>query len=90
MVSRETITYLCKLSKLELTEEEIVKYEQQIEEIIRYMDILDSLTLSDIQPMSAEKQFYQLREDNIQSFERDPLGDPKKRKDSYVKGPRII
>jgi aspartyl-tRNA(Asn)/glutamyl-tRNA(Gln) amidotransferase subunit C len=90
MVSRETITYLCKLSKLELTEEEIVKYEQQIEEIIRYMDILDSLTLSDIQPMSAEKQFYQLREDNIQSFEYDPLGDPKKRKDSYVKGPRII
>ena len=54
------------------------------------MDILDGLTLSDIQPVSAEKRFYQLREDNIQSFDCDPLGDPKKRKDSYVKGPRII
>jgi aspartyl-tRNA(Asn)/glutamyl-tRNA(Gln) amidotransferase subunit C len=90
MISRETITYLCGLSKLELTEEEIVKYEQQIEEIIRYMDILDGLTLSDIQPVSAEKRLYQLREDNIQSFDSDPLSDPKKRKDSYVKGPRII
>jgi hypothetical protein len=54
------------------------------------MDILDGLTLSDIQPMFAEKRFYQLREDNIQSFDFDPLDDPKKRKDSYVKGPRII
>jgi Asp-tRNA(Asn)/Glu-tRNA(Gln) amidotransferase C subunit len=34
MVSRETITYLCGLSKLELTEEEIVRYELQVEEII--------------------------------------------------------
>jgi hypothetical protein len=54
------------------------------------MDILDGLTLSDIQPMSAEKRFDQLREDNIQSFDCDPLGESKKRKDSYVKGPRII
>lgn len=90
MVSRETITYLCGLSKLELTEEEIVKYEQQVEEIIRYLDKLDSMTLSNIEPVSAEKRFYQLREDIAQSFEYDPLGDAKNRKDNFVKGPRII
>jgi aspartyl/glutamyl-tRNA(Asn/Gln) amidotransferase C subunit len=90
MVSRETITYLCGLSKLELTEEEIVKYELQVEEIIRYLDKLDSMTLSDIEPVSAEKRFYQLREDIARSFEYDPFGDAKNRKDNFVKGPRII
>ena len=90
MVSRETITYLCGLSKLELTEEEIVKYELQVEEIIRYLDKLDSITLSNIEPVSTEKRFYQLREDIAQSFEYDPFGDAKNRKDNFVKGPRII
>jgi aspartyl/glutamyl-tRNA(Asn/Gln) amidotransferase C subunit len=52
MVSKETITYLCRLSKLEITEEELVKYELQIEEIIKYLDKLDSVTLSDIEPIS--------------------------------------
>jgi aspartyl/glutamyl-tRNA(Asn/Gln) amidotransferase C subunit len=89
MVSKETITYLCRLSKLEITEEELVKYELQIEEIIKYLDKLDSITLSDIKPISLERSFYQLREDNAKSFESDPLGCSKNRKDSFVKGPRI-
>lgn len=90
MVSKETITYLGRLSKLELTEEEIVKYGQQVEEIIRYMDTLDSITLSDIEPISTDKSIHQLREDDHQPFESDPLSDTAKRKDSFVKGPRII
>ena len=89
-VTRETITYLSKLSKLELTEEEILKYEQQVEEIIRYMDTLDSVTLSDIEPVSTDKRIHQLREDDCRPFESNPLSDTAKRKDNFVKGPRII
>ena len=73
MVSRETITYLCRLSKLEITGEELVKYELQIEEIIKYLDKLDSVTLSDIEPISQQRNFYQLREDNAKSFKTDLL-----------------
>jgi hypothetical protein len=40
--------------------------------------------------VSAEKRFYQLREDIAQSFGYDPFGDAKNRKDNFVKGPRII
>lgn len=89
MVSRETITYLCRLSQLELSEEELVKYEIQLEEIIKYLDKLDSATLSDIGPILLERNFNQLREDNAKSFEFDALGNIKNRKGSFVKGPRI-
>ena len=89
MVSRETIAYLCKLSKLELTEEELVKYQLQVEEIVKYLDKLDSAKLSDIEPILLERNFYHLREDNAKSFGADPLEHTGNRKGSFVKGPRI-
>ncbi len=89
MITRETITYLCRLSKLEITEEELLKYESQVEEIIKYLDKLDSITLSDIEPISLEKNLHHLRDDNPKSFESDPLDHAENRKSSYVKGPRI-
>lgn len=89
MVSREIITYLCRLSQLELSEEELVKYEIQLEEIIRYLDKLDGATFSDVGPILLERNFDQLREDNVKSFEFDALGNIKNRKGSFVKGPLI-
>ena len=89
MVSREIITYLCRLSQLELSEEELVKYESQLEEIIKYLDKLDGATFSDVGPILLERNFDQLREDNAKSFEFDALGNIKNRKGSFVKGPLI-
>ena len=89
MVSREIITYLCRLSQLELSEEELVKYEIQLEEIIKYLDKLDGAIFSDVGPILLERNFNQLREDNARSFEFDALGNIKNRKGSFVKGPLI-
>ena len=89
MVSREIITYLCRLSQLELSEEELVKYEIQLEEIIKYLDKLDGATFSDVGPILLERNINQLREDNAKSFEFDALGSIKNRKGSFVKGPWI-
>jgi aspartyl/glutamyl-tRNA(Asn/Gln) amidotransferase C subunit len=89
MVSREIITYLCRLSQLELSEQELVKYEIQLEEIIKYLDKLDGATFSDVGPILLERNFNQLREDIAKSFEFDALGNIKNRKGSFVKGPLI-
>jgi aspartyl/glutamyl-tRNA(Asn/Gln) amidotransferase C subunit len=89
MVSREIITYLCRLSQLELSEEELVKYEIQLEEIIKYLDKLDGATFPDVGPILLERNSDQLREDNAKSFEFDALGNIKNRKGSFVKGPLI-
>ena len=90
MVSRETITYLCRLSKLEITEEELVKYELQIEEIIKYLDKLDSITLTDIEPIFQQRNSYQLREDNVKSFRTDLLEYTINKEGRFIKGARII
>jgi aspartyl-tRNA(Asn)/glutamyl-tRNA(Gln) amidotransferase subunit C len=89
MDSRETIKYLCSLSKLEITEEELVKYELQIEGIIKYLDKLDSITLSDIEPIIQERNSYQLREDNAKSSRTDLLEYTINKEGRFIKGARI-
>jgi aspartyl/glutamyl-tRNA(Asn/Gln) amidotransferase C subunit len=89
MVSRETITYLCRLSKLEITEEEFVKYELQIEEIIKYLDKLDTITLSDIEPIFQQRNSSRLREDNVKSFKTDLLEYTINKEGRFIKGARI-
>jgi aspartyl/glutamyl-tRNA(Asn/Gln) amidotransferase C subunit len=89
MDSRETIKYLCSLSKLEITEEELVKYELQIEGIIKYLDKLDSITLSDIEPIFQERNSYQLREDNAKSSRTDLLEYTINKEGRFIKGARI-
>ena len=89
MDSRETIKYLCGLSKLEITEEELVKYELQIEGIIKYLNKLDSITLSDIEPISQERISYQLRADNAKSSRTDLLEYTINKEGRFIKGARI-
>jgi aspartyl-tRNA(Asn)/glutamyl-tRNA(Gln) amidotransferase subunit C len=51
MVSNDEIKHLGWLSRLELTDGEIIKYSYQIKEIIRYLDKLDSISLAEIEPL---------------------------------------
>jgi Asp-tRNA(Asn)/Glu-tRNA(Gln) amidotransferase C subunit len=76
MVSNDEIKHLGWLSRLELADGEITRYASQIKEIIGYLDKLDSISLAEI--------------DNAVSFGADVLGLANKRKDGFVKGPRMV
>jgi aspartyl-tRNA(Asn)/glutamyl-tRNA(Gln) amidotransferase subunit C len=88
MVSKEEIRHLGQLSKLELTDQELEKYQSQIEEIITYLDVLDSLSLNEIEPTHSTKKFSELRKDCLKAFEGNALN-VKYRKDGFIKGPRM-
>jgi aspartyl-tRNA(Asn)/glutamyl-tRNA(Gln) amidotransferase subunit C len=88
MVSKEEIRRLGQLSKLELTDQELGKYQSQIEEIITYLDVLDSLSLNEIEPTHSTKKFSELRKDCLKAFEGNALN-VKYRKDGFIKGPRM-
>lgn len=89
MVSKEEIRHLGLLSKLELTDQELEKYQSQIEEIIRYLDVLDSLSLNQIEPTRSTKKFSELRKDYVDAFQGNALKNVKYRKDEFIKGPRM-
>jgi aspartyl-tRNA(Asn)/glutamyl-tRNA(Gln) amidotransferase subunit C len=90
MISNDEIKHLGWLSRLELTDEEIVRYALQIEEVIKYLNKLDSISLSEVEPVRLKKKISELRKDDVKPFEGDALEVAKNRKSGFVKGPRMV
>jgi aspartyl-tRNA(Asn)/glutamyl-tRNA(Gln) amidotransferase subunit C len=90
MISKDEIRHLGWLSRLELTDEELTKYEFQIREIIGYLDKLDTISLEEVETVRLRKEISGLRQDCVVPFEGDALEFAKNRKDGFIKGPRII
>jgi aspartyl-tRNA(Asn)/glutamyl-tRNA(Gln) amidotransferase subunit C len=65
-IDRKEIERIAKLAKLKLSEEEIVRYEKDINEILNYMDKLNELDTSNVRPLNypIEKET-SFREDKI-------------------------
>ena len=57
--------HLAWLSRLDLTNDEIEKYHTEIEKIIRYLDRLDSISLSDVEPRHYKRRVSEFRDDII-------------------------
>jgi len=88
MVTKEQVKHLGWLARIELSDAELDRYTSQIEEIIKYLDKLDTIPLEQVKPIIARKKFVDLRQDEPADFEGDALG-TKYRKDGFVKGPRM-
>ena len=87
-VTKEQIRHLGWLSRLDLSEQELELYAGQIQEIIKYLDKLDSIELTEAKAISIEKNVSELRDDDPVEFDGDPFG-TSHRKDGYVTGPRM-
>ena len=88
MVSKDEIRHLGWLARIELSEEEISKYESQIDRIIQHFDILDSLVLKNLEPNYLKKSVRGLRIDQANDFSADVLPKTRNGKDGYLKGPK--
>ena len=81
--------HLAWLSRLDLTNDEIEKYHIEIEKIIGYLDRLDSISLSDVEPRHYERRVSEFRDDIIYDNQTDLSRTTKYSKEGYVKGPRM-
>lgn len=87
-VTKEQVSHLGWLSRIDLSAEELERNTTQIEEIIKYLDKLDSISLGEAETISIKKEYSSLRDDIPHEFGADPFG-AVQRKDGYVKGPRM-
>ena len=74
-ITTEMVDYISQLSRLSLPEEEKEAMTAQLERIVDYMDVLNQLDTSDIEPMSHVFPMKNvLREDVVEpSFDRSAL-----------------
>ena len=89
VVTIEEVKHLGWLAKLEMSDAELQRYTTQIEEIINYLNKLDTIPLEQVKPIAIKKKFSELRKDPPENFEDAVLGTGY-RKDGFVKGPRMV
>ncbi|MFH0825393.1 MAG: Asp-tRNA(Asn)/Glu-tRNA(Gln) amidotransferase subunit GatC, partial [Pseudomonadota bacterium] len=63
-ITREEVDYVAILGRLTLTEEEKAKYRVQLNDILKYMEVLAEVPTDHVEPMSGPVELYTpLRED---------------------------
>ena len=89
VVTREEVKHLGWLAKLEMSDAEIQRYTSQIEEIVNYLNKLDTMPIEQVEQIKLKKKFSELRKDVAETSEDSVLGTDY-RKDGFVKGPRMV
>ncbi len=92
-VTRDVIEYVAHLGRLELAPDEIDQYTAQLDAILEYMEKLNSLDTSGVEPMThAIPNVNVLRKDEVtESFSVETsVGNAPERKGSFFKVPPII
>jgi aspartyl-tRNA(Asn)/glutamyl-tRNA(Gln) amidotransferase subunit C len=89
-VSSDLVKELAKAARLDLSEEEITKYTQQLSVILDAFKELDEVSTEGVEPsyhpIAIKDSF---REDKPQKWNWDPLANVEEKEERYLRGPKI-
>lgn len=92
-ISRHEVEHVAMLARLELSEEEVATYTEQLNSILDYAAMLDQLNTDEITPTAHAVALRNvLREDQVQpSLEREKVfANAPVSEDGFFKVPRIV
>lgn len=92
-ISRQEVEHVAMLARLELSEEEVATYTEQLNSILDYAAMLDQLNTDGIAPTAYAVPLHNvIREDQVlPSFDREKvLANAPVAEDGFFKVPRIV
>ncbi|MGB6067869.1 MAG: Asp-tRNA(Asn)/Glu-tRNA(Gln) amidotransferase subunit GatC [Desulfomonilaceae bacterium] len=92
-ITREQVDYVALLGRLALEPEEKEKYLAQLDDILKYMDMLAEVPTDDVEPMAGPVQLYTpLREDKVEPSlpVQEALANAPDRHDTSFRVPKVI
>ncbi len=92
-ITLEQVEYVAHLGRLSLTDEEKAKYQAQLDDILKYVDMIAEVPTEDIDPMTGPVKLYTpLREDVVcpSLSTGESLANAPARADTAFKVPKII
>lgn len=92
-VSRDEVLHIATLARLRLTDDEAQTYQSQLSNILNYVEKLDELDTSDVEPTThAVDLSMQLREDEVeQRLDRDDvLGGAPDQSEGHFRVPKVV
>jgi len=89
MISKEDLEHLAKISRINLTENELKKFPKQLDKTIEYIDILEELASDDSVNLDLQElRFEELRMDEI-SMSDDKQLNKNITEDGFLRGPKM-
>ncbi|MEI8181360.1 MAG: Asp-tRNA(Asn)/Glu-tRNA(Gln) amidotransferase subunit GatC [Desulfomonile sp.] len=92
-ITPEQVEYVALLGRLALEPEEKEKFMTQLDDILRYMDVLSEVQTANVEPMAGPVEFYNpLREDVVRPSLpiEDALANAPAREGTSFRVPKII
>ena len=92
-IFREQVEHVAKLARLELVEEEIATYTEQLNSILEYAAMLEGINTEDINPTAHAVPLHNVfREDEVKpSLEREKvLANAPEAEEGFFKVPKIV
>lgn len=89
-IDKELLEHLTKVSRLELTEEELERFTDQLRVILEAFREIDEVETDGVEPSFHPSELKNVwREDAARKWDWDPLGNAQHKEGRYFKGPRI-
>ncbi len=70
MISKEDVRHVAKLARLELTDDETEKYSKQLGEILKYVEQMNEVDTTDIEPMPHAIPVYNVMREDVVKYEQ--------------------
>lgn len=70
MIGTDDVKHVAKLARLELTEEEINKYSQQLGSILKYVEQMNEVDTTGIEPMPHAIPVYNVMREDVVKYEQ--------------------
>jgi aspartyl/glutamyl-tRNA(Asn/Gln) amidotransferase C subunit len=72
-----------------LTEGELERFQRQIDDTLKYIDVLETIKTENLEMDSQQMDFSFLREDKVVAFTQDVFSSSSVTSEGFVKGPKM-
>jgi aspartyl-tRNA(Asn)/glutamyl-tRNA(Gln) amidotransferase subunit C len=91
VVSEEVIRHVAKIARLDLTDEQLKEFTQQIDDVLEAFKKLEKIDTEKVGPSFQPLEIKNVwREDEVCEWEWEPLENADNKEDDYFKGPRAV
>ena len=70
MIEIKDVEHVAKLARLELDEDEKVKFSKQLGDILKYVEQMNEIDTTGVEPMNHAIEFYNVMRDDVEKYER--------------------
>ncbi len=92
MISKDDVRHVAKLARLELSEEETEKYSKQLGEILKYVEQMNEVDTTNIEPMPHAIPVYNVMREDIVKYEQtksEMMANAPYEEDGFFRVPKI-